>query len=172
MPDALVLYASVEGHTERIAQRIASRLRAQGHHVDVARAEAPLDASRYDGVIIGASVHYGHHPAWLARRLRALGLDGRRSAFFSVSLGAKQRYAKKFLHKARWRPSLTAVFAGALKYSRYRPFKRLVVRAFAAIGGHDTDTSRDYEYTDWQAVERFSVAVGKLIELKTHSPNR
>jgi menaquinone-dependent protoporphyrinogen oxidase len=164
MPNALVLYASVEGHTERIAQRIASGLRAQGHSVDVASAEAPPDASRYDGVIVGASVHYGHHPAWLARRLRSLGLDGRRSAFFSVSLGAKQHYATKFLRKAGWRPGVTAVFAGALNYSKYRPFKRLVVRAFAAIAGHDTDTSRDYEYTDWQAVERFSVAVGKLIE--------
>lgn len=163
MPDALVIYASVEGQTERIAQRIASGLRAQGHRVDVASADAPLDASRYDGVIVGASVHYGHHPAWLARRLRDLGLNGWRSAFFSVSLGAKERYATKFLRRADWQPTLTGVFAGALKYSKYRPFKRFVVRAFAAIGGHDTDTSRDYEYTDWAAVERFGADCARLL---------
>jgi menaquinone-dependent protoporphyrinogen oxidase len=58
------------------------------------------------------------------------------------------------------------VFAGALSYSQYKPLKRLVVRALAAVAGHDTDTSRDYEYTDWQAVERFSASVGKLIEVK------
>jgi menaquinone-dependent protoporphyrinogen oxidase len=51
-----------------------------------------------------------------------------------------------------------AVFPGALQYSKYGPLKRLVVRAFAAVAGHDTDTSKDYEYTDWKAVERFAAA--------------
>jgi menaquinone-dependent protoporphyrinogen oxidase len=27
---------------------------------------------------------------------------------------------------------------------------------FVGLGGGDTDTSRDYEYTDWGAVERFA----------------
>ncbi len=26
----------------------------------------------------------------------------------------------------------------------------------AVVAGHDTDTSRDYEYTDWEAVDRFA----------------
>lgn len=162
MPDALVVYASVEGHTERIAQRLAAGLRARGHRVDVAAAGGDIDLSRYDSVIVGASVHYGHHPAWLARALRAARLPTPKTAFFSVSLGAKERYATKFLRKARWQPELVAVFPGALQYSKYGPLKRLVVRTFAAIAGHDTDTSRDYEYTDWQAVERFSEACERL----------
>ena len=166
MPDALVLYASVEGHTARIAQRIAEHLRAGGHRVDVARAGGAVDASRYAAIVVGASVHYGHHPAWLAKWLKSFELGHRPSAFFSVSLSAKERYAASFLRNARWRPALTAVFAGALSYSQYKPLKRLVVRAFAAVAGHHTDTSRDYEYTDWQAVERFSASVGKLIEVK------
>jgi menaquinone-dependent protoporphyrinogen oxidase len=163
MPDALVLYASVEGHTARIAERIASRLRSYGHRVDVAPVGTDLRLSDYAGVIVGASVHYGRHPAWLARRLRGHGLRGLKGAFFSVSLGAKDRYAAKFLRRAGWTPDLVAVFAGALPYSKYGPVKRLIMRAFAAFAGHDTDASSDYDYTDWKAVDRFASAFSETL---------
>jgi len=118
--------------------------------------------SRYAGVIVGASVHYGHHPAWLAAFLRKNPVPAAcKSAFFSVSLSANQNYAERFLRQTDWAPQLTAVFAGALAYSKYGPIKRFAVRAFAAIAGHDTDTSRDYDYTDWQAVERFATAFSR-----------
>jgi menaquinone-dependent protoporphyrinogen oxidase len=159
----LVVYSSIEGHTERIAQRIAELLRGCGHRVDVVPAGGALDLSRYAGVIVGASVHYGHHPAKLGKWLKAAGLAGRTGAFFSVSLGAKGHYATKFLRTAGWRPQLTAVFRGALQYSKYGPIKRRVVQAFAAVGGHDTDTSRDYDYTDWKAVDRFATAFAVLV---------
>lgn len=165
MSAVLIAYASVEGHTGLIAQRIAEALRAAGHRVDVAQASAGLDFSGYDGVVVGASVHYGHHPAWLAGFLRrnSASLGARKTGFFSVSLGVKERYATKFLEKAGWRPQLTATFAGALRYSRYGPIKRVVVRAFAVIGGHDTDASRDYDYTNWEAVEDFATAFSRIV---------
>lgn len=159
-PRILILYATVEGHTARIAERLATCLRTAGVAVDVQEAGAELPGLQgYDGVIVGASVHYGHHPAWLARVLRNSAVPRQpRTAFFSVSLGAKQHYATKFLRKAGWQPRHIAVFSGALQYGKYGPIKRRVVQAFAFIGGHDTDTSRDYEYTDWGAVERFALA--------------
>ena len=161
----LVLYASVEGHTGHIAHRLAAVLRGCGHSVDVLPARGKADFSRYAGVIVGASVHYGHHPAWLARLMRAHldRLRERKTAFFSVSLGAKPRYAAKFLRKARWQPRITAVFCGALQYSKYGPVKRAVVRTLAAIAGHDTDTSRDYDYTDWRAVDAFATAFSESL---------
>ena len=166
MPSTLIVYASVEGHTERIAQRIGACLRAAGHSVDVVPAGRALELDRYAGVIVGASVHYGHHPGWLAKWIRsnAERLRGRKAAFYSVSLAAKERYATKFLRKAAgWQPELTAVFPGALQYSRYGPIKRRVVQAFAMVGGHDTYTSRDYDYPDWKAVERFATAFAALV---------
>lgn len=164
MPDALVVYASVEGHTARIAQRIAEVLRNAGHRVDVVSAGASLDLSSHAGVIVGASVHYGHHPAWLASLLRKNRVAAaRKSAFFSVSLSANQHYAERFLGQTDWAPQLTAVFAGGLPYSKYGPIKRFVVRAFATIAGHDTDTSRDYDYTDWEAVDRFAAAFSRRL---------
>lgn len=32
------------------------------------------------------------------------------------------------------------------------------MRAIASVAGGDTDTARDYEYTDWDAVARFADA--------------
>jgi menaquinone-dependent protoporphyrinogen oxidase len=32
-----------------------------------------------------------------------------------------------------------------------------MMRLIAGAAGGDTDTSRDYEYTDWEAVERFAM---------------
>lgn len=167
MARILILHATIEGHTARVAARIAQRLRDRGHAVDSQRAEtapADLDLDGFDAVIVGASVHYGRHPGHLRALLRRHGaaLAARRSAFFSVSLSARhkpqaaQRYLQTFLRQVGWQPRQTATFAGALPYSKYAPWKRLLMIAFAALAGGDTDASRDYEYTDWDAVERFA----------------
>ena len=49
-----------------------------------------------------------------------------------------------------------AVVAGALPYTRYSPLTRWMMRRIVAKAKGDTDTSRDYEYTDWEAVRRFA----------------
>lgn len=172
MTRTLILYATTEGHTTRIVERITQRLQVKGHTVEVHRADAvpvALDPAVYDGVIIGASIHYGRHPRYLrtlVRRLRAI-LASQPGAFFSVSLsaggpGAKpesaQRYLETFLRQAGWRPQQTTTFAGALQYSKYGVFKRLLMRLIVGVAGGDINPTRDYEYTDWDAVERFADA--------------
>lgn len=166
----LILYASTEGHTARLAARMAKRLREKGHAVEVCRAiraAAVPDLARYDGVIVGASVHYGRHPGHLRAQLRAqrAALAARHSAFFSVSLsaggpGAKpraaQRYVEKFLRQVGWQPAQRAAFGGAAQYSKYGTFKRALMIVFIGLAGGDTDTSRDYDYTDWAAVDRYA----------------
>ena len=170
MPRILLLYATTEGQTALIAERIAHALREKAHSVDMLPADidpAQLDPAAYDAVMVGASIHYGRHPAYLRtliRRHRGV-LAARPCAFFSVSLSAggprpkpaaAQRYLDKFLRQTGWQPQLTASFAGALKYSLYGPIKRRVMIVFVGLGGGNTDTSQDYEYTDWSAVERFA----------------
>ena len=170
MSRVLLLYASTEGQTKLVAERIAHTLREKGHSVELLPADtdpARLDPAAYDGVIVGASIHYGHHPAYLRKLIRRHGdaLAARPSAFFSVSLSAggprpkpaaAQRYIDKFLRKTGWRPHLVASIAGAVRYSLYGPIKRRVMIVFVGLGGGETDTSRDYEYTDWDAVARFA----------------
>ncbi|MFH1044935.1 MAG: menaquinone-dependent protoporphyrinogen IX dehydrogenase [Pseudomonadota bacterium] len=177
MPRILLLYATTEGQTARIAERIAHKLREKGHNVEVlpaGTARTDLDPAVYDGVMVGASIHYGRHPAYLRtliRRHRAV-LAARPCAFFSVSLSAggprpkpkaAQRYLDKFMRRTGWQPQLTASFAGALKYSLYGPIKRRVMIVFVGLGGGETDTTRDYEYTDWDAVERFGDAYAQRL---------
>ena len=170
MSRILLLYASVEGQTTLIAERIAKVLREKAHSVEMLPADSDpsrLDPAAYDGVIIGASIHYGHHPAYLRKLVlrQRSALAARPNAFFSVSLSAggprpklaaAQRYIDKFLRNTGWQPQLIASFAGAVKYSVYGPIKRRVMIVFVGLGGGETDTSRDYEYTDWAAVERFA----------------
>ena len=170
MSRILLIYASTEGQTALIAERMAHTLREKAHTVDLQPADvdwAKVEFAAYDGVIIGASIHYGHHPAYLrtlVRRHRGA-LAERPNAFFSVSLSAggprpkpaaAQRYIDKFLRRTGWQPQVSASIAGAVKYSVYGPIKRRVMIVFVGLGGGETDTSRDYEYTDWGAVERFA----------------
>ena len=170
MPRSLILYATTEGQTARIAERMAHTLRGKGHVVDAFPADAALanlDLAGYDGVIMGASIHYGRHPgslrAWIRGHRRALA--ARPNAFFSVSLSAggpgarpesAKRYVETFLRQTGWRPPQTATIAGALQYSKYGRFKTLLMRMIVGFAGGDTDTSQDYEYTDWGAVDQFA----------------
>lgn len=177
MTRILLLYATTEGQTALIAERIARKLRDREHGVEMLpadTAQTDLDPEAYDGVIIGASIHYGRHPAYLRKLIRRLGgaLAARPSAFFSVSLSAggprpklaaAQRYMDKFLRQTGWQPQLSASFAGAVKYSVYGPIKRRVMIVFVGLGGGETDTTRDYEYTDWAAVERFADAYAERL---------
>jgi len=43
-----------------------------------------------------------------------------------------------------------------LRYSRYDPITRWIMKKIAAKEGGPTDTSRDYELTDWEAVDHFA----------------
>jgi menaquinone-dependent protoporphyrinogen oxidase len=44
------------------------------------------------------------------------------------------------------------VFAGALRYPRYRWYDRFMIRLIMKMTGGETDTSKEVVYTDWQQV--------------------
>lgn len=171
MPRVLVLFATVEGQTRKIAERMAARLRALGHQADPLPFSSELNLAEADAVVVGASVHYGSHPGLLLHWIRSNRetLEKRPGAFFSVSLSAQhkpataQKYVEGFLRKARWRPRQSGFFAGALQYRRYPAWKKILVLGFVAMAGGDTDTSRDYEYTDWAAVDAFAERFSALL---------
>ena len=87
------------------------------------------------------------------------------TAFLSVSLGvlekgtsARQellRIMRRFLDRCGWRPTITKMVAGALLYTRYNWLKRRMMKRIVAKAGGDTDTTRDYEYTDWNDLRTF-----------------
>jgi menaquinone-dependent protoporphyrinogen oxidase len=170
MPTALIVYASTHGQTAKIAARLGEALRAQGLETRVAEVgeAGSLDPAAYDLAIVGASIHGGHHQreivAWAKRHQVSLGAMP--SAFFSVCLTvaedteesreATRGYLDDFADATGWTPTQATTFAGALLYREYDFMTRLVMRLLMARGHHPTDTSRDYEYTDWEAVDRFA----------------
>lgn len=170
----LVLYGTTEGHSAKVAAWLGEALRAEGLAVDVSdAADAQPDAEAFDGALVVASVHAGGYRSevvdWTRRHARAL--NAMPSAFVSVSLGVlqddpkvqqeSQQIRERFLERTGWAPSTTLPVAGALMYSRYNPLKRLMMKRIAAQAGGDTDTGRDYDYTDWKALTSFARSFAK-----------
>ena len=167
----LQIYTSREGQTARIMTCIADVLIQQGHSVDTHRLEAntklELDVTRYDRVLIGGSIHYGQHEAFLADFIRdnQAGLAQVKTAFFSVNLTARKPekntaetnpYMVKFLAQLNWQPTLSHVFAGALLYSRYGFWDKQIIRFIMWLTKGNTDVHQDIDYTNWADVKPFA----------------
>lgn len=173
-----VFYATTEGHTRRVAETIASVLREEGFEseaIDMAASPDRLEWEQIRGVVVGASLHGGTHQrtaqAFVTRE--APYLKSKPAAFFSVSLSAASRsagtraaaqaIATGFAQKAGWSPQRVICVAGKLAYTQYGFVKRWIMRRIARAEGQPTDTSRDYEYTDWPSVREFALAFARDI---------
>jgi menaquinone-dependent protoporphyrinogen oxidase len=170
MQPILVAYATPEGHTRKVAEFIAERLRIRGHRVDiadVATATALDVTAAYQAAFIGGSVHQHKHQSALRHFARSNRdwLNAMPVGLFSVSLAAAsadmdsrieaQRLADEFIDESGLRPRVVRCVAGALKYTQYDYFKRLIMRMISKQQGGSTDTSKDAEYTNWDDVEAF-----------------
>lgn len=174
---ALVIYATTHGHTAKIAARIADAMRDAGLEVDLRQMPAAIepDPAAYDVVVVGASLHKAHHQAaivdWVTANRAAL--EGRPTAFFSVSLSAAedsdaarmaaQSCIDELCEQTGWTPGRTERIAGCLEYREYDVFTRQLMRLLMKRMGHDTDTSHDHDYTDWDAVERLGRELAELV---------
>ena len=166
----LILYSSRDGQTQKIAQFIAQQLSGE---VEIQALREDIDLTPYQRVIIGASIRYGHFNPLLDKIIEkntAL-LAQKSTAFFGVNLTARKAdkntpetnvYVRKFLKRIRWKPNLSAVFAGALRYPRYHWFDRMMIRFIMRITGGETDTRKEVEYTDWQRVSEFAQQFERL----------
>jgi menaquinone-dependent protoporphyrinogen oxidase len=172
MARVLIVYGTTEGHTARIADRMATVIRGEGHAVEARDAKEIRNQAvtgEVDGIIVGGSVHGGDHQSSLrefVKRNRDL-LERVPSAFFSVSLAAAdqddesaaevQTTLDKFVRETGWRPRRVEPIAGALVYTQYNVFIRHLMKLIVKRHGRaELDASRDYDFTDWEAVERFA----------------
>jgi menaquinone-dependent protoporphyrinogen oxidase len=171
----LITYATTDGHTLRICQRLQQVMEGLGSQVTVsllAQADA-LELASFDRIVVGASIRYGHHQPVVAEfvnRHQAL-LESRPSAFFTVNIVARKPnkntpetnpYCRKFLKSVAWKPALAAVFAGKLNYPIYGPLDRLMIRFIMLITKGPTDPKAVVEFTDWAQVEAFGREVCAL----------
>ncbi|HET9304230.1 MAG TPA: flavodoxin domain-containing protein [Propionibacteriaceae bacterium] len=168
MARVLIPYGTTEGQTAKIAEVIAEVLRDRGHEAVSSDIKSLVDPAfdRCDAVVIGASIHMGKHDKHVVEFVRKNRgtLERLPSAFFSVSLAAygdtreAEGYVDHFEEETGWRPDKVAMFGGALLYTQYGFIKRHVMKGIAKDkpGNLGLDTSRDYVYTEWDAVRRFA----------------
>lgn len=178
-PRTLVVFATRDGHTRKVAKRIAEMLADRGLPVvlsDVDRLSEGVPADGLAGMVVAAPVRFGRHPRkirrFVARHREEIGRVP--TAFVSVSGSAigdddahsdeARGYVERFLGETGWSPDRTATVGGAIAYTRYNPVLRRVMRSIAEREGRSTDTSRDHEYTDWAEVEEFARTFADLVE--------
>lgn len=164
-----VFFSTTEGQTRRIAERAAALLREEGFDsraVSLAGGgSARVDWTRVAGAVVAAPLHAGSHGRDVAAFVRPhlAELNARPTIFLSVSLSAASKTAEgrapartladAFPASLGWRPAQVEIVAGRLAYTKYGLVKRIMLKRIARKEGAPTDTSRDYEFTDWAAVE-------------------
>ncbi|MFZ4813164.1 MAG: flavodoxin domain-containing protein [Phototrophicaceae bacterium] len=168
----LILYASSEGQSAKIARYLRDYLREHRHEADMESLDeiAPeVHLADYDGIILGASIHFGKHQqeaAYFVSVYKGL-LQLKPTGFYSVSMTAShleieerrrlaEEYVAAFAEETGWFPTEVALFAGALQYDDYDAVKKRVVRWVASVNELATDMQHNYEYTDWEEVELFA----------------
>lgn len=165
----LVIFATHYGQSALIAHRIAQTAIASGAETAVrdVRTTSAANLDQCNAVVIVASVQFGHHARAVERFVKRNcdRLGSKHSAFVSVSgsaarpetLEEAETIVREFFSSTGWCPDEYQLVGGALKFTRYNVLVRFLIKRIWA-GKGVTDTRRDYDFTDWDAVKRFAKA--------------
>lgn len=164
----LLVYGTTEGQTRKIFQFLKDQVEMHGHKADLADAtDIPPKPDAYDAVIIGGSLHMGKYQGSVKHYIldNVNELNHKITALVSVSLSVAsheeeslrelEKITQKFLENTGWKPQFIEQVAGALKFTKYNWLKKFIMRLISKKEGGDTDTSGDYEYTNWEEVSEF-----------------
>jgi len=155
-----IIYATVDGHTLKICEKLKAVLGTRGHAVEIIPVGAwGHELSGYNKVVVASSIRYGKHDQRVVQFIHrhAEALNAMKAAFISVNLVARKAeknephtnpYVKKFLASIPWRPTAVGVFAGKLDYPHYAFFDRLMIQLIMMITKGPTDPKTVIEYTD------------------------
>ncbi|MGR3464567.1 flavodoxin domain-containing protein [Limimaricola sp.] len=162
----VILFASLEGQTRKIARFARAVLCNAGHEVtlcDAAGKLARLDVETADRIILAGSVHERRHPmafeVCLAAHRHALAahptllLSVSLSAAFPEGIEEAEDYVVEMMMRTRFTPSRYALVAGAVRSRKYDYFARQVVRHVVLRGREHDPTEEEHEFTDWARLE-------------------
>ena len=174
-----VFFATRQGHAQRVAEHIADTLHARGLETEVRNLRNQSEAVEFDeytAIVLTASVHFGIHEYEMTKFVKQnrADLEAIPSAFVSVNLTQaaaektaatqEQRtnaaamvdsFLNDFYVKTGWHPQYVKAVAGALAYTKYNFLARFIMKRIAGKNAGDTDTSHDYVYTNWTALDQF-----------------
>lgn len=165
----LIVFATTDGHTRKLADFIAARLAAAGHATHLRNAAKPdlPDPAGFDAALLAGSLHIGRYQPALRRfaRKKHGQLNAMPAAFISVSLSAAgddpedlaglYGCLSRFERETLWRPTAVHQAAGAMPFTRYHPITKLVMKSIARRRGLTVNTSEDYDLTDYAALAGF-----------------
>jgi menaquinone-dependent protoporphyrinogen oxidase len=170
-------YASRDGQSRRIAERIASRLAEAGiaaSPTGLTSATPPLsELSKPGPLVLVAAVRYGKH---LPEARQLLANYRRLSSppplvLLSVNLTARKAgkqsaegsvYLRKVIGKYQLKPVLAQAIAGRLDYPRYSWGDRQAIRFIMMLTGGPTDPTAQVEFTDWDQVDSLARRIAEL----------
>ncbi len=172
-----LFYATRDGQSRRIAERIAGRLDERGipsPPQDLAAAlPAPHKLAEARLATVVMAVRYGRHlpeaEAFLDiyRELRA----PPPLVLLSVNLTARKpgkdtaegnAYLRKSIARRRLTPAIALAIAGRLDYSRYGWLDRHLIRFIMKLTGGPTDLKTCLEYTAWNVVDDVALRIAEL----------
>ena len=168
MKKCLIIYSTTDGHTKKICEHIIDQIGGlQETTLMTITDTSHEELTKYDNIIIGASIRYGKHKKevheFINKNLDTI--NSKNNYFFSVNAVARKDnkntpetnpYVIKFLKQTAWSPTHTGVFGGKVDYPKYRFFDKQIIRFIMWLTKGPTDITKSYEFTDWNSVTTFS----------------
>lgn len=173
-PKIGIIYSTVDGQTLKICNKLREVLQQNDQEVDlVSIDDFNEDITKYDKIVIGASIRYGVHNDKVIEFIKTNKgkFDSIKTAFFSVNLVARKPeksdpetnpYVVKFFKTINWKPTVVKVFAGKLDYKKYSFFDRKMIQLIMWMTKGPTNIDAEIEYTNWEKVNEFAIELINL----------
>ena len=172
----LVIYASADGSTAGIAERIAVRLRHRGHHASLHPVGEAGSVEGADAVVLGSAVHARR---WLDEATAFVDthhLELRDRPLWTFSVGmpdALPRWARRLARREEeavmvqlgdLRPVSHRLFSGVVAPGQFPPASRLFLRLTGARYG---------DFRDWASIEGWADEIaGRLDDTAGEAADR
>ena len=160
----IFIYSTSNGQSLKICNAINKN--KESLIIDIDKIKT-VELNKFDQIIIGASVKYGDHNKKIYDFIKnnKILLETKKTGFFSVNATARKSeknkpetnpYFIKFLKKTNWTPDNIGVFAGKIDFPNYNFLEKYIIKVIMWITNGPTDTSKTFEFTDWEDVKKFS----------------
>ncbi len=167
----LVVYASADGSSAEIAQRIADRLREGGDEVVALPASSVDTLEGIDAFVLGSAIHggqwLGEADAFVARNRDML----QKRPLWTFSVGMTDALPRVFRKLARTEeagimahlddlePQGHQLFSGVVKPGQFPRASRIFLRL---VGGRYGD------FRDWSAIDRWAMEISRDLHALRH----
>jgi menaquinone-dependent protoporphyrinogen oxidase len=171
---ALVAFGTKYGSTEKVAEKIAAVLRAEGNAVTVLdlRTSKPVEISAFDLIVVGSGICIG---SWSKGAQRFLEKNREKLAEKRVALFAcsgdvmfgrspidqcRRMYLDDVAHRfGILNPVSTALFGGEIDFDKYGFLVKAVLKKVGASKNMEEkgiDLSKPYDFRDWGEIRAWA----------------